>query len=220
MHAEPFKTTTFARHFFTIRRPKTMSRNKEPTGSFPKFNTGDPASAVSISKRHVIKSELETACVLFYEHADVVPIHVLASAAWEIIQPIAKARGVRTTRQELESIVEPHTDVEAFRSYLAHPYNFMKHGRRDADAVLDDFQPEYVQFTLFAAVMDYQRIFEEYLPAMLVYRVWFMLQHPNIVLSPNLRFQRLGSQLFQTMEPMRLIQLLREHPEIIESLHA
>ena len=173
---------------------------------------------IVLTKQHVIKSELENAILLFFQSADIVPIHVLASAAWEMLQALAKKDGIETMRTQMESIIHPD-NLKDFRNALNEPYNFMKHASRVKEQKLDTLTVRYTQFVLFAGVHDYYKVWKQYEPAMMTYRVWWMVNNPGVLKANRLAMMTGANILFaQYGGPLGVIEMLKRNPDILEQL--
>ncbi len=82
-----------------------------------------------ITKQAVASSQLATAVWLWANEWDPVSVHVLASAAAEVIGVIRRSNGDLLIESEILSSLASEFD-EKFEAYLKTSYNFMKHGAR------------------------------------------------------------------------------------------
>lgn len=140
---------------------------------------------LKISKLDAAKRQLETVIRLYFLQGDPVSIHTLAAAAYNVIRDITTRRGVATMliKDELSQYVRPEHE-QAFRRKINEAENFFKHGDRDQEATLD-FNPQMSEFFVFDACRQYERLTGEQPPLFLIYRTWFMANHPRMFILPE-----------------------------------
>jgi hypothetical protein len=107
---------------------------------------------IRIGKLDAARRHLQTAITLWFTSGDLVSIHTLASAAYEVIHSISKKRA--PNRRDLlfdsDLIKDEYRDV--FCSHIKRPANFFKHADRDGGSVIE-FDPSLsTGFMLFALV--------------------------------------------------------------------
>jgi hypothetical protein len=135
-----------------------------------------------ISKQEAAKRELETAIALYFCDDDAVSIHVLASAASQILYDVCQHRGVRSFRDtSLDYIVENYHREWIKRTRQA--FEYFKHARADAAEELARFHPNANDFVLFAACFDYANLYglTDANPAIICYFGWFLGTRPEMM---------------------------------------
>ena len=135
-----------------------MGRAKR--GRTPPPRTPAP-TAIRLTKKDVVRRELATAIRLFVGRGDPVAIHVLASAASAVLQPIADAKGHLTGRSAFLDIYIKDEYRREAELLVDEWFNYMKHGARDPDAELNTFSPEINKMQLLLLSRDYMMVFRE-----------------------------------------------------------
>ena len=132
----------------------------------------------TITKREVVSSLLARSIRLFICDHDMIPAHVLAGAANEIVSVLAKAKGVATLRaQMLPLIVEAKRDL--FIPSLNHNYNFMKHSDRDIDGKNEHYHPPATEFLLYETCYDFMAVFGEGFLEPTLFLAWYSFRYPD-----------------------------------------
>lgn len=122
------------------------------------------APSIMLSKLDVASRQLETAITLYFQDADPVSIHTLASAAHEIIETLnAKNAGEPTIRQQFRNDIKPEY-AKMFFEKLSSAKNFFKHADRDPEAAIEfsQFESEVV---LLDACLTHKRLTKTRFPA-------------------------------------------------------
>jgi hypothetical protein len=110
-----------------------------------------------ISKLDAARRQLETAALLYFNDRDVVSVHTLAAAAYEIVEPIAQKRGRSTLVQSSLLNLLPENLANEVRRAMRTPQNFFKHADRDPDATLE-LEPDFTELLLLDAMVTYAQI--------------------------------------------------------------
>jgi hypothetical protein len=132
-----------------------------------------------VTKQDVASEQLATAIWLWANEWDPVSVHVLASAAAEIIAVLHKARGGVPIRSAmLDSMGGEFRDQVAYA--VSEAFNFMKHGAKDSEAVLV-FNPEESEWVIYAACVDYLAAFGVAPPEALLFLVYMTDQRPELI---------------------------------------
>jgi hypothetical protein len=149
---------------------------------------------IHISKLDAAKRQLELALNLFFHNGDVVSMHTLVGAAYDILKGLCDAQGADIYALKNKKFVKP----EKYSDYLNivnKPQNFFKHADTDATAILE-FNPSVTEIFLFDAVNTYQGLTGEITPIMLLFRAWFYLKNSDMIDSKMLaQFQEFESKL-------------------------
>jgi hypothetical protein len=135
-----------------------------------------------ITKQEVVSRQLETAIVLFFCDDDAISIHVLASAASQILYDVCKHKRKESIRDVWQDyIVEEHQ--KDWRSRTTQAYNYFKHAKDDPFAELERFDARSNEWLLFNACVDYITTFPDTEKPfeILAYFTWFLAVHPGVM---------------------------------------
>lgn len=128
-------------------------------GKAPRYlPTAPVVPVVRLTKQEVARRQLETAIDLLLTDGDLIAIHVLSSAAHDVIEGVARKRKI-LTGFEANVLRYPKHLRDAYRATIKRPFNFMKHGGGDDE--LADFVPETVNLHLVLAHGSYCHIYGE-----------------------------------------------------------
>ncbi|WP_157798860.1 hypothetical protein [Serratia marcescens] len=128
---------------------------------------------IKLSKIDVAERQLNQSIRMFFKEADPVSIRTLAEAAGEVLSDIGDYQGIVRDK----SMVKP----EKYREWLRAMFetrNFFKHGKNDANKILD-FQPSINDIVILDAVSMYLKHTEKWTVETLLYQVWNQLNYPN-----------------------------------------
>jgi hypothetical protein len=138
-----------------------------------------------VSSRDVAQAEIVRAIRLYLER-DFISAHVLASAATEIPHGLRKhahkATSLASLEAELREFMPPEEADEAI-AFLKLHYNYLKHSGGDPDVKMH-FSPAFVEVGVYHATHDFEAVFADRAPEMIVFQAWFMARHPSAF--PNL----------------------------------
>ena len=134
---------------------------------------------LKLTKQDVARRELQAAVRLYASGGDRVAVHVLVSAAAEILTAVGKSKGFVTSRQRFLDRVEPGYQ-ELVASALVESFNFMKHGRKDAEDVLT-YNPDESEMSLFFACSDYFQIYKASTPELNLCMAYMTEKHPQFI---------------------------------------
>ena len=119
---------------------------------------------------------LLTAVDLFFDDGDMLAIHVLSSAAHEVLHVPLKKHGKKASFLKDSGFVRPEK-LKEFHDMVHHTQNFLKHGAKDPNTILEYYKAE-TPFMLFDAMHLYLQ-----LTGSLKYKkfalfvLWFKLEH-------------------------------------------
>jgi hypothetical protein len=126
---------------------------------------------VTLTRRNIAKGELDTAILLWFLEKDVASIHVLASAAQEILHAIG---GKKTPSLILNWLETEGTKTQrrkrADKTKMSQ--NFFKHANKDPNYVLD-FNPRVSEFIMCDAVLCFNGVFHGLTPLMRIFEARF-----------------------------------------------
>lgn len=123
---------------------------------------------------------LTTAVDLFFDGGDMLAIHVLSSAAHEVLHVPLKKQGKKASLLKDSGMVRPGK-IKEFHDILHETQNFLKHGAKDPNAILEYYEAE-TPFWLFDAMQLYSQ-----LTGSLKYKkfalfvLWFKLEHKGML---------------------------------------
>jgi len=139
---------------------------------------------VHISKLDAAKRQLEIAIRLFLSYSDIVVIHTLTAAAYNVLRDLGKKQGIETIIKDygLKRIREEYR--KEFLNEVNKAENFFKHADRDGDKILK-FPVGATEYLLWDACVTYEKITGEKLPLIAVFNAWFIGNHPNVIIDGN-----------------------------------
>lgn len=134
----------------------------------------------TITKLDAARRQLRTAARLFFDYGDVISIHTLAAAGYQILIDILHDQG-RSTRleQSMEDLIKPGFEALA-RKMLRKPQNFFKHAEEDPTGSIE-FDAREPDFLLFACGEVYHTLTGRHLRELWAFLWWFTLEYPDIV---------------------------------------
>jgi hypothetical protein len=146
------------------------------------ISEGKDTMRTDITKQEVVSRQLETAIALFFCDDDAISIHVLASAASQILYDVCKHKGKVSIRDVWQDyIVEEHQ--KDWRALTTRAYNYFKHAKDDPFTELERFDPRSNEWLLFNACVDYLTTYSgtETPFEILAYFTWFLAVRPQII---------------------------------------
>jgi len=135
-------------------------------------------ATIIVGKLDAARRQLETAALLYFNDLDLVSVHALAAAAYEVVETIAKKRGRSTLIQR--SLLDFLTDdlVKEARKAIRSPQNFFKHADKDPDEQFE-LDPAFTEYLMLDAMATYAQITGETPVLFNAFSVWFILQKPK-----------------------------------------
>ncbi|QIK78440.1 hypothetical protein G7077_05510 [Sphingomonas piscis] len=135
---------------------------------------------IELTRRKVVREEIESSIEIILEEGSAVASHVLAWAAVDVLRGVAAARQEQTFLELLEAMVRPEM-LKTWRALLRQNYNFSKHADIDPDKVIEGFDPELTNMTLLAAIEDYGRTYQQLTIPMYLFRGWLLAKSPHLL---------------------------------------
>lgn len=123
---------------------------------------------------------LKTSVDLFFEDGDMLSIHVLSSAAHEVLRVPLKKKEKRASLMKDSGVVRPEKTKE-FHDMIHETQNFLKHGAKDPDRTLDYYKAESPFFLFDAIQMYYQLTGNLKYKKFALFVLWFKLEHRDIL---------------------------------------
>lgn len=142
-------------------------------------------SKITVSKLDAARRQLETAVVLYFAERDPVSIHTLTAAAYNVLRDIGRARKTSPMliKEQALAWVQPE-HVSSIRKKINEAENFFKHADKDPEGEIE-FSPEQTELLLFDACTQYRTLVGESLPLLMLFSTWFIIHHPDIIISPS-----------------------------------
>jgi hypothetical protein len=111
-----------------------------------KFGFNPKVAKLTVTKLEIVQREIDTCADLYFSFGDLVSMHVLASAAYEILAVFDKE--ISKTGMLFDD-VEQYIKAEYlddYRNLMKSPYVGFKHGTKDLDA-FETYSPGAKQFS-------------------------------------------------------------------------
>jgi len=161
-------------------------------------------SFVNISKLDVAKRELEHSIRLFFSCGDIIVIHLVSSAAQEVLSDLGKESGTVSISTYTQKHVKKDKQEFVLRK-LRQANNFFKHADKDPNELLK-FNPETSEFIIWDSVNLYQSLTKEITGLMMAFRLWFFAKHSDLLIEREVKeaFKLVGAQLDTGNRPLFL----------------
>jgi hypothetical protein len=165
---------------------------------------------LKVSKLDAARRQLETAILLYFNGADPVSIHTLATAAHEVLRNLgAKANSPMLLERSMASLPKELTDV--IQKAMRMPQNFFKHADRDADECMD-FSPRLTEYFILDAMAKYMELTGELTLMLKAYEQWFTVHNPEFWAHTPLReFAQQGHRELGTLTRMEFLKQSMDH---------
>jgi hypothetical protein len=161
--------------------------SSEDCGPFPwglPIMSSIPDDRILVTKLDAVRRQLNTAIRLWFEDADPVSIHTLASAAHDILHQLFKKRGLTGLLFDAD-IVVPEYRREWSEAITKH-YNFFKHGRKDADKTIE-FRPGVNEFLLLFQIRALRQMGETLTFFEQAFMQWYFINRPEFLIEGAIR---------------------------------
>jgi hypothetical protein len=141
------------------------------------FNTDS-----KITKQEAASRQLQTAIVLFFCDDDTISVHVLASAASQILYDVCGHLDHTSFRDKLEDYIVDEFKKD-WRVLMKKAYNYFKHAKDDPFDELEQFDANSNKFLIWGACVDYCTAYtiKEAPHEIISYIAWFIATHPNMM---------------------------------------
>lgn len=157
---------------------------------------------IHISKLDAAKRQLDSAIALFFHSGDVISIHTLASASYDLLKALCDKNGINNYMVKNESFVREDKKME-FRQAINKAQNFFKHADRDHNSILE-FSPEFSEYFLWDATHMYSQLTSEHPPLFMLYRLWIAAKHPDTILMIYATASVQGADSLQALQSLNL----------------
>ena len=143
----------------------------------------DRNESLTLTRRDVVRDEIDGAIrlVLAENYAGA---HVLASAALQVLTDVAAHDAKETFNIAIHELAKPERRGE-LKALLNAAYNFMKHADRDPEKEFAGYNVGYTEAVLAVATWDFQKVYGHVSTLMALYRGWYTVREPDLILWPN-----------------------------------
>jgi hypothetical protein len=132
----------------------------------------------NITKLEAAERQLRRAIRLFFERGDVLAVHTVTAAAFQLFADVGKLSGV-ISRFRSKELIRPE-EMKKWSAALNATQNFLKHADRDADAV-HPYVEEGTTLLLYETVELAERVAPTKSPERLAFQLWFVFSYPEMV---------------------------------------
>ncbi|WP_137753600.1 hypothetical protein [Sphingopyxis sp. L1A2A] len=181
---------------------------------------------ITLTKKMVARAQLDESIELVLRHSNPVASNTLAWAAVDVLEALAKKRGIEGFYKQMEVGIKPQF-LNSWYNTLKNGYNFAKHADRDPDRSIDDFRPEAVTWTIFGGCLTYSRVFGTRSWNMLVFQMWFNCRNPHILteesrelaerLAPGFEYPDQRAFADSTASALEILQTGQKHPGLMKA---
>lgn len=185
-----------------------------------------PYATISLTKKIAARAQLDESIELALGHKNPVASNTLAWAAVDVLEALAKERGVEGFYKQMEIGIKPEF-LSAWYKTLKNGYNFSKHADRDPNRSIDDFRPEAVTWTIFGGCLTYRRVFGTRSWNMLVFQLWFNCRNPRILseksreladrLAPGFEHPDKRAFADSTAPALEMLKFGQNHPQLMKT---
>lgn len=135
---------------------------------------------IHISKIDAAKRQLEIAIRLFFSNGDVVAIHTLTAAAYNLMKDLSKLQGKHVVVKDimLEKVKPEYKKTVSDKINEAE--NFFKHADNDPTKLLE-FNPVTTEFLLWDACVTYRTLTSEEIPLTFLFIIWFYTKNTDLL---------------------------------------
>jgi hypothetical protein len=145
------------------------------------MDTIETEKGIYISKIDAARRQLEMAISMFFNYSDVVSIHTLSEASYEILNDICKKKRIKSYKEQILALVKPDK-IKFFRKKLDESKNFFKHANFDSNKQLE-FNPEITEFVIFDCYGLYLKLTRESTALMDTFKVWFVTKNYELFIT-------------------------------------
>jgi hypothetical protein len=131
-----------------------------------------------VSKRDAAVRQLNEAIRLFFRRGDMLAVHTLTGASFQLFADLAKISGI-VSRFRSEELIRPERMTEWIQA-LNSTQNFLKHADRDPDETLSYVEEGTLLF-LYEAVELAGRVLPQDTRERLAFRIWFVFSFPDLI---------------------------------------
>jgi hypothetical protein len=131
-----------------------------------------------ISKIEAAERQLAQAIRMFFDRADAVSIHTLASAAYQILIDICKSRAIPREMEDSAILMEMGVKKDVIAA-LREPQNFFKHSHQGNPEETVRFSPKLSAYMMVSAARYHYIVTGRQMHESIVLQMWFYASHPE-----------------------------------------
>ena len=148
------------------------------------------SQAIQITKLDAALRQLRTAIILYFNSADIVSIHTLVAAAYNVLLDIRDHRNDEFTMfKDANEIVDEYK--EEFKKMLKKSENFFKHADNDPQSTLT-YHPLTAELLLIDACDAYIRLTGEEPDMVALFKGWHAILHPEYYVTGSPRLTQIA----------------------------
>lgn len=136
---------------------------------------------VKVNKAEAAERQLVMAIDLWFHDRDILAVHTLASASYQILRKLHKHRqtGYVGARDALVALGQSRAEQVEIADVLNHAANYLKHADRDADDLLD-YNPDMTFFLLAECCQSLKSLNGRYPPESNAVMVWLAVVYKKV----------------------------------------
>lgn len=135
-------------------------------------------AASEITRRDAADRQLKQAIRLFFDRGDMLAVHTLTGAAFQLLADIGKVSGI-VSRFRSTELIRPERMKEWIQA-LNSTQNFLKHADKDG-ALRHNYVEEATVLFLYEAIELAQRVSPATGGERLAFQLWFVFSYPEMV---------------------------------------
>lgn len=173
-------------------------------------------TAITLDKAGVARRQLREAIILFLEKRNIVSVHTLATAAYQILYDTAKKQGLKDILYDSDIIKDEYRGQAKRHINIAK--NFFKHADKDHDKKIE-FNSSMTEWFLFSAAHLVRQIYGDMYLENYVFCWWYSVNHPEFLKDGDHKesVERYLKTKYQKDEFDRyLLNILKSHDNISE----
>lgn len=134
---------------------------------------------IKVNKIEAARRQIDMAIRMLFDNEDPIAIHTLAMAGFRILRDLADIKN-SSIHKKIQSTIKPGMEGKAWGA-IQKLANFLKHAKKDPNAIIDNIEEEINDFILFLASMYYRDLGNQFTPEMLALYGWFSVSHPDFI---------------------------------------
>jgi len=136
-------------------------------------------ATIKVNKIEAARRQIDAAIRLLFDNEDPIAIHTLTMAGFRILRDLADKQN-NNINKVVQSYIKPGMEGKFWGSMQSFA-NFLKHAKKDPDAVIDNIQEEVNEAILFIASLYYRDLGCQFTPEMLALYGWYSAIHPDLI---------------------------------------
>lgn len=133
------------------------------------------------------KRLIDSAIRLLFQAEDLLAINLIAMSAHQVIVDLGRYhRPGKSLEDEVNRFI-PKDQRKLYWRILKAPSNFVKHADRDPKKTLGEISPDFIEETLYLAILHFCHLDQQTSREMEVFRVWYLSNRPDRIQHTNVR---------------------------------